>query len=550
MFRNKHDVQPRPGSIEAALYAVKVRYVRSPSFQPDPLSSENELHLHELNRHVQSRLANLRVRLHDNLTIDQRAAIISLQAKRADLVVRPGDKSAGICIMSRDWYHKAVTTHLQDTNTYQLLQDTDPVRLNNDTIQRIRAIEWPKLEFMDKIRTWLETMMRPDAPLPRLYCLPKLSKITAEAPFASRPICSNHSSVTRAAALFISAFLQPLLADNGFMLKDTMDAVTTFATHPTWEIHPGDSIASFDAVSLYTFMPNHMTKHAVIRFIASRATFPTKHTKNQFLTAFNRLLGIILTDSYLSYEDKLYRQAEGLPMGICCAVELASVFMYTYLRPIISRYADVIAASNGYLDDGIALIRGNTDRWNDFMTDINNIAPRLRFTTTVSQTSLPFLDLELRISTGHTRLQHKCYVKPLSLHLFIPFKSAHHPSQLSNFAFGETLRFARNSTQQANYIDSVHALRAQLLARGYPAKVIDPQLFRFNYNDRLTLFQPRTSHRPAVIPVIVTFFKHWRLIQLVTTIRTHLQRLHPTLPRAILAWTRARNLQATVGAQW
>jgi hypothetical protein len=134
--------------------------------------------------------------------------------------------------------------------------------------------------------------------------------------------------------------------------------------------------------------------------------------------------------------------------------------------------------------------------------------------------------------------------------LYIPFKSGHHPRQLNSYVYGECLRFARNSTRYDDYITTVHSFRAQLLARGYPPHAIDPNLFRFNYNDRPALFQARPARAPTVIPMILTFYKHWKLIQLVNTVHTHLRRLHPDLPRLVFAWTRARSLQSTLGAQW
>ncbi len=105
-----------------------------------------------------------------------------------------------------------------------------------------------------------------------------------------------------------------------------------------------------------------------------------------------------LNNSYLKFLDNVKRQRFGVPMGSPCSVAVADLYMDSIetiaLSTCLSNCKPIFYKR--YMDDGLAVFKGDTDTINNFHTHLNSINPGVQFTVEYEQDGqLPFLDILL-----------------------------------------------------------------------------------------------------------------------------------------------------------
>eukprot|EP00061_Rhincodon_typus_P013493 g39897.t1 len=79
-----------------------------------------------------------------------------------------------------------------------------------------------------------------------------------------------------------------------------------------------------------------------------------------------------------------------------------------------------------YIDDCIGTVLCSHEELEQFINFTNTFHPNLKFTCTITDTSLPFLDLSVSISGN--RLATDIYFKPINSNSYLDYTSSHPPS--------------------------------------------------------------------------------------------------------------------------
>ena len=180
-------------------------------------------------------------------------------------------------------------------------------------------------------------------------------------------------------------------------------------------------------------------------------------------------LAFLLDNIFVRHGDATYRQVIGIPMGTNCAPLVADLFLYCYerdfmlsLNPITQ--ADIISAFNDtsrYLDD---IFNMDNPYFDNIFSSIYPKELKLNKTNT-SDTSAPFLDLDLSIQNGI--ISSKIYNKRDDFNFNIvnyPHLDGDVPRSTSYGVYiSQLIRFARASSSVEDFSERNRMITEKLL---------------------------------------------------------------------------------------
>ena len=304
----------------------------------------------ELQAKVASSVASVKNR--NNLTHAEKQALQSLK-NDASIKVVPADKGNCTVVIDTDEYYNKVEQHLSDSSTYVLVNDDIYVNAYdpNKTLQNKIIRELQELKRGNLIEESLYKSIYPNTPCnPLFYATIKIHKPNNPI----RPIVSFIDTPSYRLSQFISKLLMPTADRAPQKLKNSTNLIKSLKD---LTIPVDYSLVSFDVKSLFTSIPLDLAIDSISIAIdndpdiASR----TRLNKDQIL----QLCQICFNANIFQYNQKLYKQIKGTPMGSPMSVVLAELTM----QNILSKMQNQMFNSNQfilwkrYVDDCIAIIK-------------------------------------------------------------------------------------------------------------------------------------------------------------------------------------------------
>ena len=151
-------------------------------------------------------------------------------------------------------------------------------------------------------------------------------------------------------------------------------------------------MVSFDVTSLFTNIPLHETINILLDKLFDNDT-ALFHGFNK--DSFKKLLEIAVQDTHFLFNDKVFKQIDGVSMGSPLGPIMANAFMCSFeekmledcplsFRPLFYKR---------YVDDTIALFR-TKEAAERFLEYMNRLHPNIKFTIEHEhENQLPFLDI-------------------------------------------------------------------------------------------------------------------------------------------------------------
>jgi hypothetical protein len=406
------------------------------------------------------------------------------------IIIKPADKNVGITVMNVADYIDMCMTHLNDSITYDPITSYDCTPI----FAQLKSILIHHDEFIDcfgsptPISTSLlqsEFSSRPAA----FYCLPKLHKNTT--PVQGRPIASCIGTPTQHASIFLHNSLQPLLKYIPTHCQSSRSVISAVNTLPPL---PSDSVLfCADVTSLYPSIPIDFGLNAV-RWFFGHIGWDEKNQR--FLLD---LLHWILTNNYVCFNGKIYRQKKGTAMGTPVAVTYSDIVLYSIEYDIVNSLLYW-----RFIDD-LFWVTTQLQAF-DFLVKFNNKCPSIQLEqVTVAKTGI-FLDLELTLVEKNEGLilTHTLYQKPISMFQYIPPSSQHPRRILSSFILSELKRYKLSCCSREAFSIIAEQFTQRLLARGYDTNIIAEQLTRCpSRDDLLEALQKKEKTTPPARPILV-----------------------------------------------
>ena len=246
-----------------------------------------------------------------------------------------------------------------------------------------------------------------------LYGLPKIHKVNVPL----RPIFRACGTATNALAKFLVPLLSPV-AENEFTVKNSYEFVENVQN---FQFTESMVMASFDVESLFTNIPVSETITIAIDSLFSQCN----DIKGIPRKLFRSMLDLAVTNSFFLFNQKLYKQLDGVGMGLPLGPTFTNIFMCFHEKKWLSTCPPDFSPIfyRRYVDDCF-LVFNHISHVDKFLTFLNKQHPKIEFTKEIeTNKTIPFLDVTVR-RTGAS-IQTSVYRKPtftgLGLSFFFSF---------------------------------------------------------------------------------------------------------------------------------
>ena len=237
---------------------------------------------------------------------------------------------------------------------------------------------------------------------------------------------------------------------------------------------PGDSILfTVDVASLYGNIPIKEAIEATMKLIA-------KHKEKIDLLSLDletieKLISHCLTNNYVRFGQRYFKQNQGIAMGSRIAPPIAIIFMDAIESMMLSSSDLQPTIYMRYIDDIFGVWTHGIDALDKFFEYLNNFHPSLKFSIERSDQTdkkqIPFLDTIVKIEDNGS-LTTELYIKPMASDIIPPFTSANPIQTKKSVLYAQLLRAKRLGSSRSAQDRGMNKIESLFRSTGYPAKMI------------------------------------------------------------------------------
>lgn len=416
--------------------------------------------------------------------------------KQSQITIKPADKNLGLVILNTCDYKLMCLKHLQDEDTYAIINDYNPLLIYDKLIAILlrhgRLFMSNKSQSHSKLAQSLLQFhnINPPPRIAMFYTIPKIHK-TLTPPIPGRPIVSSNGTITFHTSVYLDKELQPILK----ILKTICTSSRHIIQDMTKLIFPTNSIIlCADVTALYPNIPINFGLYTV-RTVLQELNFFTTEKLNFIM----ELLRWVLVNNYCTFNGITYLQKKGTAMGTPTAVVYSNIFLYAIEKKIT--LTNIPLYYTRYIDD-IYAVFCNAEKAQLFVTDFNLYTPTIKLeAVTIGRTGI-ILDLEVSLRehthpSPHDIIHHKIYQKPRNKYQYIPTTSEHRPSLFKNFVLQELKRYSLACTDNSDLEAITLAFSNRLLARGYDPSILTDAITSLPSRDILLNDLQLSINRPT-----------------------------------------------------
>ena len=422
----------------------------------------------EIHTRVSAFLSTIRPMFHKrrvrrNLTPIQERLLESF-SNNPDFLVVPSDKNLGPVLLDRTTYvRRCLDDHLLHP-TYERLTSTAANNFTSETTKLLQSF----LQAHDQsisagdtlyLHRYLASVTDPYA---YFYALIKVHK----SPWQTRPIVSVSGSTLYGLGKWLDRQLQPLIKTlptylpSSFTLKQELDKMggTNFSR---MSLFTGDIVAMYPSIQI----------HDAFEKIASYfTTLDTTIYPPNLINAILSALQLIMTRNCFRFGDTFWLQKDGTAMGTPPAPSFATLYYGIFELELLQSFGSHLHYLRHYIDDQFGIWIHDPDpqvdcqRWLDFKNRQSQFCS-LNWVFSSLSSSVHFLDLTIHLEPY--QISTSLYEKPLNLHLYIPWNSAHAPHIRKSVITSGIFRILRLITHRSEQQLHLAKFFTRLLARGY-----------------------------------------------------------------------------------
>ena len=345
-----------------------------------------------------------------------------------------------------------------------------------------------------------------------------------------RPIISGSGCITEKISHFVQHHIKKLSTTHPSYVQDTPDMLRVLEDIDTV---PANAVfCTIDVSALYTNIPRTDGIEAVRDILNTRES-PSVPT--DFIV---KLLNLVLKWNIFEFNGELYQQMGGTAMGTRCAPNYADIFMAVIdisIKRLAAKYGDGVYPLflyKRFLDDILMIFTGPTDKLHEFLADINNIHPSIKFTMSHTKPegvdtcdcpaadNIPFLDTSL--SLKNNKIVSDLYRKACDKNQYLLPSSCHPGHCWKNIPYSLAMRIIRICSEPESRDMRLSELKNMLLERNYPRTVINSAIRKALAVPRSEALErrekPKVSDRPVFTvlydphmpPIAGIMRTHWK----------------------------------------
>ena len=150
---------------------------------------------------------------------------------------------------------------------------------------------------------------------------------------------------------------------------------------------------------------------------------------------------LVLTSNYFKFLGQSYLQKSGTAMGTKMAPSYANIFMGQFEKKMLASFPHKPLVYFRYIDDIFMIWTEGEDTLNKFLNHCNSLNPSIQFEQTVSNTNIPFLDVNIIFENW--RLKTDLYSKPTDKHQYLYYSSCYPKHTKTSLPYSLALRLWR-----------------------------------------------------------------------------------------------------------
>jgi len=295
-----------------------------------------------------------------------------------DIIFTRADKGNVTVALERNTYNDKMEELLQDRETYSVIQKNPALSIERNLNEKLK--KWLRLGYISKKEYFY--LHSSDSNLPKAYGLPKIHK----ANFPFRIIISSVNTALYSLAKFINKIIKDNLprttshVNNSFEVYDSLCGLN---------LNNNFVITSFDVISLFTNVPMELAVEGI-----NKRRHHFEHATKIPMDEFLLTIKFILTSTYFTFNNTIYKQTYGTPMGSPLSPIIAEIVMQDLEENVLRTLNLPTLFYYRYVDDIVFAARDNDI--NQMLAAFNNYHPRLKFTSEKDEgCGISFLDLLL-----------------------------------------------------------------------------------------------------------------------------------------------------------
>lgn len=404
----------------------------------------------QIDRHINTHTDNKRDKAILN-TVEQTRKFLN---KNPNIIITNSDKGNKTVAISKTEYNDKMKTILGDMMTYRRLKKdptTNLQQMNNDLVQKLH--EQDVITLREKY-----TLTQRTAVAPRIYGLPKIHKENTPL----RPICSSINSPSYNLCKYVIKILNNLTVHSKYNIKD---AIQFKQKVNNMKLEPDEKLISFDVVSLFPSIPVDYA----MKIIEGKWDIIRKHTSMTKELFLDIIRFCIKDNRYFVYDDKIFRQMKGMPMGSPASPVIADIVLEDLLDKCLNKMIIKPRLLTKYVDDIFAIVK--TTEINKTLKLLNDAHKDIKFTMEEeTDNKLAYLDT-LIIRCGN-EIKLDWYRKPMASGRLINFHSKHPKSVKINTA-RNFIRRVLAISDKIYHKANKHKIKTILTMNNFPSKVIN-----------------------------------------------------------------------------
>ena len=403
----------------------------------------------------------------------------SLQSDSSIIITKP-DKGRGVVILDKTDYTNKMLLLLSDTSKYKILPHTDVLRHIISIEDRLN-----RLTRSLRSQTFNHTHLHVSGTAPGImYGVPKIHKPNVPL----RPVLNAINTPSYKLSKAFIPILTPLTTNQYSITNSYSLSHTLINTH-----FQQSTLTSFDIQNLFTNIPINETVDIIVNSLFTTPSI-TIHDLNK--DQFHKLLTATVSNSPFLFNNTLYSQSDGMPMGNPLGPTFANIFLSfhetrwlnncpTHFKPLFYKR---------YIDDLIIIFQ-QPSHIQPFLNYLNNQHPNIHFTIEREKDgTLPFLDI--LISHNSSSFSTSVYRKPTNTLLGTNFFSHIHPKFLLTPLYTLFHRAFHISSDWTLFHNEITFLQTFFSHNYYPSSFFYKHLNKFLNN---TLDPPMKI--PTVLPL-------------------------------------------------
>ena len=230
-------------------------------------------------------------------------------------------------------------------------------------------------------------------------------------------------------------------------------------------------------------------------------------------------------------------------MGTKMAPAYANIFMGELESRVLSTATHNPKLWKRYIDDIFLIWIDTRESLQQFIDELNDQHPRIRFTSEISLSEINFLDLCLykgKRFESKGILDIKTYIKPTNTQQYVHASSSHPPGSGRGLIRGELLRYLRTNSTLESFEAFKKIHQTNVTARGYSVRQFEEATCDISFTNRPATLQDKVQDTGPKLTLCTTYTPYLPPARIRSIIRTHwdliqscpnLSKIFPQKPR-------------------